>query len=169
MLTVMDKYDDLRKLEELHLKNLGMGSLLILLPFCPEIKKLTLKYPLRLSGLWVSILYNICLDRMTALQTSVIPCSGEFLRKTNSVVWRWLRSGARASVSSLRSGWWGTATSWSSSSHCRPGTPTRRSRWRCGGKGGGESRTQSRLTSRAREDDICTYQELLFISNKWIF
>ena len=51
MLTVMDKYDDLRKLEELHLKNLGMGSLLILLPFCPEIKKLTLKYPLRLSGL----------------------------------------------------------------------------------------------------------------------
>ena len=53
MLTVMDKYDDLRKLEELHLKNLGMGSLLILLPFCPEIKKLTLKYPLRLSGLWV--------------------------------------------------------------------------------------------------------------------
>ena len=47
MLTVMDKYDNLKKLEELHLKNLGMGSLLILLPFCPNIKKLTLKYPLR--------------------------------------------------------------------------------------------------------------------------
>ena len=47
MLTVMDKYDNLKKLEELHLKNLGMGSLLILLPFCPNIKKLTLKYSLR--------------------------------------------------------------------------------------------------------------------------
>ena len=48
MLNVMDKYDNLRKLEELHLKNLGMGSLLILIPFCPELKKLTLKYSLRL-------------------------------------------------------------------------------------------------------------------------
>jgi len=47
MLDVMDKYDNLRKLEELHLKNLGMGSLLILIPFCPELKKLTLKYSLR--------------------------------------------------------------------------------------------------------------------------
>ena len=47
MLSVMDKYDNLRKLEQLHLKNLGMGSLLILIPFCPELKKLTLKYSLR--------------------------------------------------------------------------------------------------------------------------
>jgi len=47
MLDVMNKYGNLRKLEELHLKNLGMGSLLILLPFCPFIKKLTLKYSLR--------------------------------------------------------------------------------------------------------------------------
>ena len=47
MLTVMNKYDSLRKLEELHLRNLGMGSVLILLPFCPKIKKLTLKYSLR--------------------------------------------------------------------------------------------------------------------------
>jgi len=47
MLGVMDKYGNLRKLEELHLKNLSMGSLLILLPFCPNLRKLTLKYSLR--------------------------------------------------------------------------------------------------------------------------
>ena len=47
MLTVMNKYGSLKKLEELHLRNLGMGSLLILLPFCPNVKKLTLKYSLR--------------------------------------------------------------------------------------------------------------------------
>jgi len=47
MLNVMDKYDSLLKLEELHLRNLGMGSVLILLPFCPNVRKLTLKYSLR--------------------------------------------------------------------------------------------------------------------------
>ena len=39
------KYDHLD--QELHLKNLSMGSLLIILPFCPNLRKLTLKYPLR--------------------------------------------------------------------------------------------------------------------------
>ena len=47
MLSVMDKYDSLLRLEELHLRNLGMGSVLILLPFCPTVRKLTLKYSLR--------------------------------------------------------------------------------------------------------------------------
>lgn len=47
MLDVMIKYGNLKKLEELHLKNLSMGSLLIILPFCPNLRKLTLKYPLR--------------------------------------------------------------------------------------------------------------------------
>ena len=47
MLTVMGKYGDLCQLEELHLRNLGMGSLLILLPFCPHVRRLTLKYSLR--------------------------------------------------------------------------------------------------------------------------
>eukprot|EP00090_Calanus_glacialis_P003393 TRINITY_DN12513_c0_g1_i1.p1 TRINITY_DN12513_c0_g1~~TRINITY_DN12513_c0_g1_i1.p1 ORF type:complete len:570 (-),score=148.82 TRINITY_DN12513_c0_g1_i1:78-1787(-) len=47
MLDVMNKYGNLKRLEELHLRNLGMGSLLILLPFCPELKALTLKYSLR--------------------------------------------------------------------------------------------------------------------------
>ena len=47
MLSVMDKYDSLVRLEELHLRNLGMGSVLILLPFCPNVRKLTLKYSLR--------------------------------------------------------------------------------------------------------------------------
>ena len=61
MLDVMNKYGCLKKLEvgwrrhdhpdrvdqELHLKNLSMGSLLIILPFCPSLRKLTLKYPLR--------------------------------------------------------------------------------------------------------------------------
>merc|ERR1719348_1087495 len=47
MLTVMNKYGSLKKLEELHLRNLGMGSVLIILPFCPNVKKLTLKYSLR--------------------------------------------------------------------------------------------------------------------------
>ena len=39
------KYDHVD--QELHLKNLSMGSLLIILPFCPNLRKLTLKYPLR--------------------------------------------------------------------------------------------------------------------------
>ena len=47
MLTVMDKYGTLKKLEDLYLKNLSMGSLLILLPFCPNVTKLALKYSLR--------------------------------------------------------------------------------------------------------------------------
>ena len=47
MLTVMGKYGDLCQLEELHLRNLGMGSLLILLPFAPHVRRLTLKYSLR--------------------------------------------------------------------------------------------------------------------------
>ena len=47
MLTVMGKYGDLCQLEELHLRNLGMGSLLILLPFSPHVRRLTLKYSLR--------------------------------------------------------------------------------------------------------------------------
>jgi len=50
MLDVMNKYGNLRKLEELHLKNLSMGSLLILLPFCPNLRKLTLKYSLSGRG-----------------------------------------------------------------------------------------------------------------------
>ena len=40
MLTVMGKYGDLCQLEELHLRNLGMGSLLILLPFAPHVRRL---------------------------------------------------------------------------------------------------------------------------------
>lgn len=47
MLSVMNKYGSLKRLEELHLRNLGMGSVLIILPFCPNVKKLTLKYSLR--------------------------------------------------------------------------------------------------------------------------
>jgi len=47
MLTVMNKYGNLNRLEHLHLKNLSMGSLLIILPFCPNLVKLTLKYSLR--------------------------------------------------------------------------------------------------------------------------
>jgi len=47
MMTVMNKYGNLIQLEELRLKNLSMGSLLILLPFCPNLVKLTLKYSLR--------------------------------------------------------------------------------------------------------------------------
>jgi len=47
MLDVMDKYGYFKRLEDLHLKNLSMGSLLILLPFCPEVRKLSLKYALR--------------------------------------------------------------------------------------------------------------------------
>jgi len=47
MLTVMNKYGNFNRLEELHLKNLSMGSLLILLPFCPNLVKMTLKYSLR--------------------------------------------------------------------------------------------------------------------------
>jgi len=47
MLDVMNKYGNLKRLEELHLKNLSMGSLLIILPFCPKLRKLTLKYSLR--------------------------------------------------------------------------------------------------------------------------
>lgn len=50
MLDVMNKYGCLKKLEELHLKNLSMGSLLIILPFCPSLRKLTLKYPLSGRG-----------------------------------------------------------------------------------------------------------------------
>jgi len=50
MLDVMIKYGNLKKLEELHLKNLSMGSLLIILPFCPNLRKLTLKYPLSGRG-----------------------------------------------------------------------------------------------------------------------
>ena len=61
MLDVMDKYDNLRKLEELHLKNLGMGSLLILIPFCPELKKLTLKYSLRLVLIILILIFSIWL------------------------------------------------------------------------------------------------------------
>merc|ERR1719348_298548 len=40
MLSVMNKYGSLKRLEELHLRNLGMGSVLIILPFCPNVKKL---------------------------------------------------------------------------------------------------------------------------------
>ena len=119
----MDKYDNLRKLEELHLKNLGMGSLLILIPFCPELKKLTLKYSLRLV-LIISI-FSLWLHGDPGLtkqrQTSAIPCSGESLKRTGLAVWRWWRSGARVSVSSPPSGLSGTVRSWSSSSPCLPG------------------------------------------------
>ncbi|XP_023341159.1 uncharacterized protein LOC111711133 [Eurytemora carolleeae] len=47
MLNVMNKYGNLSRLEHLHLKNLSMGSLLILLPFAPNLVKLTLKFSLR--------------------------------------------------------------------------------------------------------------------------
>ena len=123
MLDVMDKYDNLRKLEELHLKNLGMGSLLILIPFCPELKKLTLKYSLRLV-LIISI-FSLWLHGNPGLtkqrQTSAIPCSGESLKRTGLAVWRWWRSGSRVSVSSPPSGLSGTVLSSSSSSLCLPG------------------------------------------------
>ena len=50
MLSVMDKYGPMEKLEELHLKNLSMGSVLILLPFIPGVKVLSMKYSSRTGG-----------------------------------------------------------------------------------------------------------------------
>merc|ERR1712080_414151 len=95
MLGVMDKYGNLRKLEELHLKNLSMGSLLILLPFCPSLRKLTLKYSLRGDE---------------AAPISPILSSSRSSRRTNSLSWRLWRSGARLSASGQRSGSSGTVT-----------------------------------------------------------
>ena len=50
MLSVMDKYGPMEKLEELHLKNLSMGSVLILLPFIPGVKILSMKYSSRTAS-----------------------------------------------------------------------------------------------------------------------
>jgi len=47
MMQVMDHYGDLGKLESLQLRNVGMGSLLILLPYCPALVRLSLRYSLR--------------------------------------------------------------------------------------------------------------------------
>ncbi len=44
MLGVMDKYGPMSRLEHLTLRNLSMGSLLILLPFAPNLKTLSMKY-----------------------------------------------------------------------------------------------------------------------------
>ena len=44
MLDVMEKYGPMDNLEELSLRNLSMGSILIILPFAPVLKKLSLKY-----------------------------------------------------------------------------------------------------------------------------
>ena len=44
MLNVMEKYGPMEKLEFLSLRNLSMGSLLIILPFAPNLKTLMMKY-----------------------------------------------------------------------------------------------------------------------------
>jgi len=44
MLDVMDKYGALIHLEQLHIKNVSMGSLLILLPFAPNLSILNMSY-----------------------------------------------------------------------------------------------------------------------------
>jgi hypothetical protein len=44
MLDVMEKYGPMEKLEVLTLRNLSMGSLLIILPFAPNLKSLSLRY-----------------------------------------------------------------------------------------------------------------------------
>ncbi len=46
MLSVMDKYGPMEKLEHLSVCNLSMGSVLILLPFSPYLKTLSMKYQL---------------------------------------------------------------------------------------------------------------------------
>lgn len=44
MLDVMEKYGPMQRLETLHIRNLSMGSLLIILPFTPLVKSVKLKY-----------------------------------------------------------------------------------------------------------------------------
>jgi len=44
MLDVMEKYGPMEKLEHLRLRNLSMGSLLIILPFAPNLRTLCLRY-----------------------------------------------------------------------------------------------------------------------------
>ena len=44
MLDVMEKYGPMEKLEQLRLRNLSMGSLLIILPFAPNLRTLSLRY-----------------------------------------------------------------------------------------------------------------------------
>ncbi len=44
MLGVMEKYGPMSRLEHLRLSNLSMGSLLILLPFAPALRTLSMKY-----------------------------------------------------------------------------------------------------------------------------
>ena len=44
MLDVMEKYGPMEKLEHLRLRNLSMGSLLIILPFAPNLRTLSLRY-----------------------------------------------------------------------------------------------------------------------------
>lgn len=46
MLGVMDKYGPMARLERLTVRNLSMGSLLILLPFAPGLRHLSMKYQL---------------------------------------------------------------------------------------------------------------------------
>ena len=43
MLNVMDKYGPMTKLESVEVRNLSMGSVLILLPYVPNIRKLVMK------------------------------------------------------------------------------------------------------------------------------
>ncbi len=50
MLDVMSKYGPMEKLEHLQLRNLSMGSLLIILPFAPNLKTLSLKYNVTRGG-----------------------------------------------------------------------------------------------------------------------
>ena len=44
MLDVMEKYGPMEKLEHLRLRNLSMGSLLIILPFAPNLRTLCMRY-----------------------------------------------------------------------------------------------------------------------------
>ncbi len=44
MLGVMEKYGPMSRLEHLTVRNMSMGSLLILLPFAPNLRTLSMKY-----------------------------------------------------------------------------------------------------------------------------
>ena len=43
MLNVMEKYGPMTKLETVEVRNLSMGSVLILLPFVPNVRKLVMR------------------------------------------------------------------------------------------------------------------------------
>ncbi len=44
MLGVMEKYGPMSRLEHLTVRNMSMGSLLILLPFAPNLRTMSMKY-----------------------------------------------------------------------------------------------------------------------------